>query len=72
MIKFIHTDMYSEVLPQTPVAPPAAVDYGKAYYDKLTESGHQDLVDGMTYMLESPTKLPVRFLDPFASDAGAF
>ena len=72
MIKFIHTDMYAEVLPQTPVAPPAATAYGEAYYNKLKESGHQDLVDGMTYMLEAPTKLPVRFLDPFASDASAF
>jgi len=72
MIKFIHTDMYSEVLPQTPVAPPAAVDYGQAYYDRLKETGHDDLVAGMTYMLEAPTKLPVRFLDPFASEAGAF
>ena len=72
MIKFIHTEMYSEVLPQTPVAPPAATDYGEAYYDKLIEEGHQDLVDGMTYMLEAENKLPIRFLDPFASDASAF
>ncbi|MFV0399916.1 MAG: ABC transporter substrate-binding protein [Oscillospiraceae bacterium] len=72
VIKFIHTEMYADVLPQTPVAPSAAVDFAQPYYDKIIESGHPEMVDAMKYMLECENKLPVRFLDTYATDAQKF
>lgn len=72
VIKFIHTEMYAEVLPKTPVAPPAAVDFAKPYYDKLIDEGHPEMVAAMKYMLECENKIPVRIQDTFAPYADVF
>lgn len=72
IIKFIHTEMYQEVLPQNPVAPAAATEYSEGYYNKLKETGHEDMVESLTYMLECENKLGIRFLDSFASEATVY
>ena len=72
MLKYLDSTMYQEVLPQTPVAPSAYQSASRAYYDALKKAGHQDLADGIDYILKSPNTQPVRFLPSWAGKANPF
>lgn len=72
IIKYIHTQMYMEVLPQNPVAPAAATDYTAGYYETLKSKGHEDMVDALDYMLTCKDKVAIRFLDGFASETQVY
>ena len=72
LLKYVVGTAYNDVLPEFPVAPAAYVDASKTYFDKLSETGHADLADGLNYMLSAKNKLLVRFLDPWAGDANKF
>jgi ABC-type glycerol-3-phosphate transport system substrate-binding protein len=72
VLKYIHTNTFNEVLAKTPVAPPAYQPAAAGYYNTLKNSGHQDLADGLDYMLNAEIKLPVRFLDTWGARANRF
>lgn len=72
LLKYIVSSTYSEVLPNNPVAPAAYMPASKGYYQKLKDTGHGDLADGLDQMLTAKNKVIVRFLDPWAGDANKF
>jgi multiple sugar transport system substrate-binding protein len=72
VLKYLESTMYQEVLPSTPVAPAAYKSATGAYFDTLKKAGHQDLADGIDYILKSPNTQPVRFLTTWAGKAGPF
>lgn len=72
VLKYIDTKTYEAVLPATPVAPPAYQASAAPYYNKLKESGHGDVAETLDYILTSPDKQPVRFMDPWADKAWKF
>ncbi len=72
LLKYIVTKTYEKILPQFPVAPTAYTESAKPYYAKLKEVGHQDVADGLDYMLNSPNKQPVRFFQSFSDKANKF
>lgn len=72
LLKYVVSVAYNTVLVDFPVAPAAYVDASAPYFQKLKDTGHTDLADGLDYMLKSPNKLLVRLLDPWAGDANKF
>lgn len=72
LLKYIVTKTYEKILPSFPVAPTAYMDSAKPYYQKLKDLGHSDVAEGLDYMLTSPDKQPVRFLESWADKAGKF
>lgn len=72
VLKYLDSTMYQNVLPQTPVAPAAFQASASAYYDALKKAGHQDVADGIDYILKSPNTQPVRFLPSWAGKANPF
>ncbi len=72
LLKYVVGTAYNTVLVDFPVAPAAYVDASAPYFQKLKDTGHADLADGLDYMLKSPNKLLVRLLDPWAGDANKF
>lgn len=72
VLRYLDTKSYEIVLPETPVAPPAYSDSAKPYYDKLSSSGHSDVASTLDYMLNSPNKQPVRFMEGWAGKAKRF
>ncbi|WP_219835606.1 ABC transporter substrate-binding protein [Paenibacillus sp. R14(2021)] len=72
LIKFVATEMYEQVLPQFPVAPPTYQPSAKPYYDKLKEAGHPEMADAIDYMLKAEIKTPVRFMEPWSAKAQKF
>lgn len=72
IIKFIHTEMYMEVLPQNPVAPAASTEFTDGYYETLEAAGHPEMVEALEYMLTCEKKVAIRFLDGFASEAQVY
>jgi multiple sugar transport system substrate-binding protein len=71
LIKFVSTEMYEQALVKFPVAPTAYAPSAKPYYNKLKESGHEDIGQGIDFMLKAD-KVPVRFMETWASKAQAF
>jgi len=72
VLKYIESETYKIVLAQTPVAPPAFQPAASGYYGVLAEKGHNDLAEGLDYMLSAEIKLPVRFLDSWGAKANMF
>ena len=72
VLRHIQTDTYRLVLGNFPVAPSAYGPANAEYYKTLNAKGHQDLADGMEYMLNAQVKLPIRFLNTWAPKATAF
>lgn len=72
VLQYLDTTMYAQVLPSTPVAPPAYMPSAGPYYHKLVATGHKNMVASLDYMLRSPNKQPVRFLETWATQAGQF
>ena len=72
VIKYLDTTQYAQSLPGAPVAPPAYQPSSGPYYHVLIASGHKDAVAAMNWMLHSPLKQPVRFLEPWTNQANAF
>ncbi|MFD0693361.1 ABC transporter substrate-binding protein [Paenibacillus sp. GCM10027628] len=72
VLKYLESTMYQEVLPSTPVAPAAYKSATSAYFDTLKKAGHQDLADGIDYILKSPSIQPVRFVTSWAGKANPF
>jgi len=72
VLKYLVSDMYKEVLPQTPVAPAAYKDAADAYFQTLTKDGHPELGEGINHILQSPKILPIRFLTTWAGKANPF
>ncbi|MFC5650175.1 ABC transporter substrate-binding protein [Paenibacillus solisilvae] len=72
LIKFVATEMYEQVLPEFPVAPPTYQPSAKPYYDKLKEAGHPEMADAIDYMLKAEIKTPVRFMEQWSSKAQKF
>ncbi|TFE22807.1 ABC transporter substrate-binding protein [Cohnella luojiensis] len=71
VLKYLDGEMYTKVLPETPVAPAAFQPAAKAYFDKLNSSGHEDLAKGVESMLNAD-KQPIRFLESFSGKANPF
>lgn len=72
LMKFMDSKMYEKVLAATPVAPTAYMPSAQPYYDKLKESGHQDVSDSLDYMFKTEDKQPVRFNTLWSGDAGKY
>ncbi|SFJ58757.1 ABC-type glycerol-3-phosphate transport system, substrate-binding protein [Paenibacillus sp. UNC496MF] len=72
LIKFVATEMYEEVLPKFPVAPPTYQPSAQPYYNKLKEAGHPEMAETLDYMLKAETKTPVRFMEPWSAKAQKF
>ena len=72
VLRHIHTDTYRLVLGDFPVAPSSYGPANQGYYSTLANRGHQDLADGMEYMLNAQMKLPVRFMDTWKARANSF
>jgi len=72
LIKFVATEMYEEVLPKFPVAPPTYQPSAKPYYEKLKEAGHPEMADAIDYMLKAEIKTPVRFMEQWSTKAQTF
>ncbi|GHT59222.1 hypothetical protein FACS1894109_14730 [Spirochaetia bacterium] len=72
VLRHIHTDTYRLVLGNFPVAPSAYQPANEQYYNTLRTKGHQDMAEGMEYMLNAQIKLPIRFLDTWGSRAYPF
>lgn len=72
LIKFVATEMYEEVLPKFPVAPPTYQPSAKPYYEKLIEVGHPEMADAIDYMLKAEIKTPVRFMEQWSSKSQKF
>jgi ABC-type glycerol-3-phosphate transport system substrate-binding protein len=72
VLKHIHTTTYKEVLAKTPVAPPAYQPAAEGYYNTLRSSGHEDMAEGLDYILNAELKLPIRFLDTWGAKASKF
>ena len=72
VLKFLDTEMYKIVIPQTPVAPPAYQPAAAAYFDTLKNAGHAEMAEALDYMLKSPDKQPVRFQQVWAGKANKF
>ncbi|WP_152393308.1 ABC transporter substrate-binding protein [Paenibacillus guangzhouensis] len=71
LIKFVSTQMYEQALVNFPVAPTAYAPSSKPYYNKLKESGHEDVGAAIDYMLKAD-KQPVRFMETWAAKATPF
>jgi multiple sugar transport system substrate-binding protein len=72
VLKYLDTEQYSQTLPGAPVAAPAYKPAATAYYDTLKKDGHQEAVDAIEYMLNSPDQQPVRFMETWANQANQF
>lgn len=72
VIKYLDTTQYAQSLPGAPVAPPAYQPSSGPYYHVLIAAGQKSAVAAMNWMLHSPLKQPVRFLEPWANQANTF
>ncbi|MFD1675294.1 ABC transporter substrate-binding protein [Alicyclobacillus fodiniaquatilis] len=72
VLKYLDTVTYEKVLPKTPVAPPAYTPAAKPYYNVLKKDGYADMVTNLDYMLNSPNKQPIRFLETWSTKANQF
>ncbi len=53
VLKYMVTEVYSKILPDTPVAPAAYKDASQTYFDKLVETGHEDMKLALEKMLNA-------------------
>ncbi|NJP41309.1 extracellular solute-binding protein [Oscillospiraceae bacterium HV4-5-C5C] len=72
VLKYLESETYKVVLAKTPVAPPAYQPAADGYYQTLKDKGHEDLAQGLDYMLNAEIKLPVRFLDSWSAKASKY
>jgi multiple sugar transport system substrate-binding protein len=67
--KFLASAAWESILLSAPVAPPAHIPSAQPYFDTLSAAGLESAAASIQYMLEAPTKLPIRFTAPWASQA---
>ncbi len=72
VIKYLDTTQYAQSLPGAPVAPPAYQPSSLPYYNTLKAAGHSGMITGLNWMLHSPNKQAVRFLETWATQANQF
>ncbi|QDP95719.1 extracellular solute-binding protein [Microlunatus elymi] len=69
-LSYLETDVLPKVLAKAPVAPPAYAPSAPPYYDSLTKSGAGSTADTVRYEMQTPTKIPVRFIAPWSQRVG--
>ncbi len=67
--KFLATDLWKSVLPDSPVAPAAHVPSSSPYFEALAKAGLQSVADGVKYELTAPKKQGIRFTATWSTKA---
>lgn len=69
VLTYLDSKAWEVILPGAPVAPPAYVPAATPYYNRLRASGQGSTAAAINEMLTTPTKVPVRFMAPWAGKA---
>lgn len=69
VLEYLNTKVWNEVLPASPVAPPAFTPAQEAYFGALTKSGQSTVVDTVKADLSAEKTTGVRFTTQWASQA---
>lgn len=67
MIEYLSTKVWSAVLPDAPVAPPAYVPTQGSYFDALSKAGQPTVIDTVKADLATEKTTGVRFTTQWAS-----
>lgn len=69
VMTYLDGTAWNDILPSAPVAPAAYLPASQKYFDTLKAKGYQSVSDSVSASLNTPNKVPVRFISSWATKA---